>query len=178
MSCICCIYIYISLRCVHRPHRPEYEGHRPKLLLLQLQQSRTGRRRRRSLGSAQPSGGDGGEAAHRRVPGVSGLPAPLSRRAGKPDPAAELSPSQTVPRPFFSSSSSSVALSHSVWDGLSHTKTEKYTSDAAVHSGSCRYRTFTYSHMFLCFGRARTYHRLKNVYLCIWFTLTLVPCYL
>ena len=30
-----------------------------------------------------------------------------------------------------------------------HTKTQTYTSDTAVHSGSCRYGTFAYSHMFL-----------------------------
>lgn len=82
--------------CVHRSHRSEYEVNRPKLHLLQLQQSRSGRRRRWSLGSAQPSRGHGGEAAHRRIPGVRRLPAPLCRRAGKPDPAAELSPSQNL----------------------------------------------------------------------------------
>lgn len=82
--------------CVRRSHRSEYEVSWPKFLLLQLQQSRSGRWRRRSFGTAQPSGGHSGEAAHRGIPGVRRLPAPLGGRAGEPDPAAELSPSQTV----------------------------------------------------------------------------------
>lgn len=136
----------------HRSHRPEHEVRRPKLLLLHIQQSRSGRRWRRDLRPAQSSGGDGGEAAHRRVPGVCGLPAPLCRWAGKPDSAAELSPSQTVPTPFPPLSLSfSVApcFTHSV--RLSHTKRQTHTSDTAVHSGSYRYSTFTCSHeVMLC----------------------------
>lgn len=74
-----------------RSHRPQHEVGRSKFLLVHLQQSRPGRRRRRSLGSAQPTGGHGRQAAHRRLPGVRRFPAPLGRRAGEPDPAAELS---------------------------------------------------------------------------------------
>lgn len=141
------LYCALSLNhhcCVRRSHRSEYEVSRPQLLLLQLQQSRSGGWRRWSLGSAQPSGGHGGEAAHRRIPGVRRLPAPLCRRAGEPDPAAELSPSQTCGE---TCPSLSLSVTH-VWADL-HTKTQMYTSDTAVHSGSCRYGTFTYSHMFM-----------------------------
>lgn len=106
-----CTFFFNHHRCFCRSHRSEYEVSRPKLLLLQLQQSRSGRRRRRSFGSAQPSGGHGGEAAHRGIPGVRRLPAPLGRRAGKPDPAAELSPGRAAARPP-PGLSISVALSH------------------------------------------------------------------
>lgn len=41
----------------------------------------------------------------------------------------------------------SLSVTH-IWADL-HTKTQMYTSDTAVHSGSCRYGTFTYSHMFM-----------------------------
>lgn len=101
--------------CVRRSHRSEYEGSWPKFLLLQRQQSRSGRRRRRSFGSAQSSGGHGSEAAHRRIPGVRRLPAPLGGRAGEPDPAAELSPSRTVVRPFPACPSLSLAVTRTVF---------------------------------------------------------------
>lgn len=164
--------------CICRSHRSEYEVHRPKLLHLQLQQSRPGRRRRWRVGSAQPPGGDGGEAAHRGLQGVGGLPTPLSRRVRKPDPATELSPSRAEPCPGpHLACPSSVALSHVRLDRLSNAKTQKYTSDTAANSGFCRYGFHSFLHVCV-FGRAGTYHRLKNVSLCIQFTLTLVPCYL
>lgn len=87
------------LFCPRRSHRPEYEVSWPKFLLVQLQQSWSGRWRWRGFGSAQPSGGHSSEAAHRRLPGVRRLPAPVGGRAGEPDPAAELSLSGTVARP-------------------------------------------------------------------------------
>ncbi len=146
--CIAHFFLKSSRLCVCRSHRSEYEVSRPELLLLQLQQPRSGGWRRWSLGSAQPSGGHSGEAAHRRIPGVRRLPAPLSGRAGEPDPAAELSPSQTLWRdPLLACPSLSLSVTH-VWADL-HTKTQMYTSDTAAHSGSCRYGTFTYSHMFM-----------------------------
>lgn len=87
------------LFCVCRSHRPEYEVRWPKFLLVQLQQSRSGRWRRRGFSSAQPSGGHSSEAAHRRLPGVRRFPAAVGGRAGEPDPAAELSLSGTTARP-------------------------------------------------------------------------------
>lgn len=142
----CCTFLSNHPSCVRRSHRSEHEVGRPELLLLQLQQSRSGRRRRRrGLGSAQPSGGHSREAAHCRVPRVGRLPAPLGRRAGEPDPAAELSPgpnrSETFSQPVL------LCRSHKQPDG--HVKTQTYTSDTAVHSGSCRYGLFTYSHTFM-----------------------------
>lgn len=148
---------------VRRSHWPKHEVRRPELLLLHIQQPRSGRRRWRSLRTAQPSGGDGGEAAHRRVPGVRGLPAPLCGRAGKLDPAAELSPSQTVPTPSpLLSPSFSVApcLTHS--GRLSNTKTQSYTSDAAVDSGSCRYGTSTCSHTAMLSWTGRNISRAET----------------
>lgn len=43
-------------------------------------------------GAAQPHGDQRRAAAHRRLPGVSGVPAPLCRRTGKPHFTAELTP--------------------------------------------------------------------------------------
>lgn len=79
----------------HRSHRSEHEVRQHKLLLLLGQQPRSGERRGRGFSAAQPPGGDSGEAAHRWLQRVRSLPAAFCRRAGKPDPAAELS--QTVP---------------------------------------------------------------------------------
>lgn len=53
-----------------------------------------------------------------------------------------------------------------------------YTSDTAENSESCRYGTFTYSYMFVYLDGLEHITGWKNVYLCIRFTLTLVPCYL
>lgn len=78
----------------------------------------------------------------------------------------------------FPGLSISVARRHtySIWADL-HTKTQVYTSDTAVHRGSCRYGIFTYSHMFM-YSDGTEHITGWNVYLCIWFPLTLVPCHL
>lgn len=159
--------------CARRSHGSEYEISRLELHLLQLQQSRSGRRRRRGFGWAQPSGGHGGEAAHRGIPGVGRLPAPLGGRAGEPDPAAELSLSRNP----LTAHPSLHGVTHLRADV--HTKTQMCASDTAAHSGSCRYGTFTYSRLRL-WVRTGPEHITADKCLVmhlVHFDLT-VPCYL